>query len=175
MVSTTSLLGAAGEHYVMSELLRRGYIAALAPAGVPNMDIIVADTEGNRLCSIQVKTRSGRGGDGGWHMSVKHERLCSDALFYCFVDFGGTERERPEIYVIPSAMVAEVVSRSHAVWLRNPGRDGRTRRDSNVRRLLPNYDRVFRPEPNPYPEGWLAPYRNAWHLLPVHEQAETSE
>jgi hypothetical protein len=41
--SDTSLLGAAGEHFVMSELLRRGYIAALAPRGAPNADIVVTD------------------------------------------------------------------------------------------------------------------------------------
>jgi hypothetical protein len=41
----------------MAELLRRGYIASLAPAGVPNADIVVTDVEGGRLCSIQVKTR----------------------------------------------------------------------------------------------------------------------
>jgi hypothetical protein len=34
-VSPSSLLGAAGEHYVMSQLLRRGFIAALARVGVP--------------------------------------------------------------------------------------------------------------------------------------------
>ena len=43
MVSATTLTGAAGEHFVMSELLRRGFIAALAPAGVPNCDIVVTD------------------------------------------------------------------------------------------------------------------------------------
>jgi hypothetical protein len=38
MPSQSTLLGAAGEHYVMAELLRRGYVAALAPQGVPNAD-----------------------------------------------------------------------------------------------------------------------------------------
>jgi hypothetical protein len=49
MPSQTSLLGAAGEHYVMSELLRCGYIAALAPQGVPAADIVVSNSEGTRL------------------------------------------------------------------------------------------------------------------------------
>ena len=31
----TSLTGVAGEHYVLFELLRKGYIAALAPTGIP--------------------------------------------------------------------------------------------------------------------------------------------
>lgn len=50
MASSSSLLGAAGEYYVMAELLRRGYIAALAPQGVPNADVVVTDVEGARLC-----------------------------------------------------------------------------------------------------------------------------
>ena len=58
MVSATSLTGAAGEHFAMSELLRRGYIAALAPAGVPNCDIVVTDDIGDRLCAVQVKRRA---------------------------------------------------------------------------------------------------------------------
>jgi hypothetical protein len=41
MPSQSTLLGAAGEHYVLCQLLRRGYIAALAPIGVPNADILV--------------------------------------------------------------------------------------------------------------------------------------
>ena len=73
MSSQTSLLGAAGEHHVMAELLRRNYIAALAPQGVPNADIVVTNIEGSRLCSIQVKTRRDIGSDGGWHMNEKHE------------------------------------------------------------------------------------------------------
>ena len=67
MPSETTLLGAAGEHHVMAELLRRGYIAALAPQGVRNADIVVTDVEGSRLCSIQVKTRRNIGSDGGWY------------------------------------------------------------------------------------------------------------
>ena len=73
MVSATTLTGAAGEHFVMSELLRRGMIAALAPTGVPNCDIVVTDEIGDRLFAVQVKTRLGKGSDRGWHMSKKHE------------------------------------------------------------------------------------------------------
>ncbi|HEY6290400.1 MAG TPA: hypothetical protein VI455_02415 [Terriglobia bacterium] len=57
LASQSTLLGAAGEHHVMTGLLRRGYSAALAPQGVPNADIVVTDIDGTRLCTIQVKTR----------------------------------------------------------------------------------------------------------------------
>jgi hypothetical protein len=88
VISNSTVLGAAGEHYVMCQLLRRGLIAALAPVGVPNTDIVVTDDIGDRMCAVQVKTRVEKGSDGGWHMSVKHESVQSDTLFYAFVDFG---------------------------------------------------------------------------------------
>ncbi|MGE0196331.1 MAG: hypothetical protein AB7P48_11990, partial [Methylocystis sp.] len=121
MPSQSTLLGAAGEHHVMAELLRRGYIAALTPQGVPNADVDVTDIEGSRLCSIQVKTRRDIGSDGGWHMKAKHENILSDRLFYCFVDFGKGTDVRPIVHILPSFRVAEVLSNTHQQWLANPG------------------------------------------------------
>ncbi len=82
------IVGAAGEYYVLSQLLRRGWIAALAPDGAPNMDILVTDENNDKLCAIQVKTRRDTGGDKGWHMRRKHETMIADDLFYVFVDVG---------------------------------------------------------------------------------------
>ena len=165
MASDSSLLGAAGEHYVMSQLLRRGYIAALAPQGVPNADILVSDLEGNKRCSLQVKTRREIGSDGGWHMKPKHETLISSNLFYCFVNFGIAVTAEPKAFVLPSAKVAEVISSSHISWLSTPGKRGQIRNDSNVRRLLPDYANSYLGKHNPYPNGWLDKYFAAWHLL----------
>lgn len=165
MASESSLLGAAGEHFLMCELLRRGYIAALAPPGVPNTDIVVTDLAGERLCTIQVKSRRDLGSDGGWHMRPKHEALVADRLFYCFVDFGKTPDDRPSVHVVPSSVVAKVLRESHRSWLSTPGKKGQQRKDSTVRRLLPDYDYAYRPNPNPYPIGWLDAYLGAWHLL----------
>ena len=165
MPSQSSLLGAAGEHYVMAELLRRDYIAALAPQGVPNADIVVTDVEGSRLCSIQVKTRRDIGSDGGWHMKEKHERIRGDRLFYCFVNFGKTFDAQPKVHVLPSSLVADVLTQSHQKWLATPGKNGQPHQDSPMRRLLPDYTRIFGRANNPYPLGWLDSYRDAWPLL----------
>lgn len=165
MTSTTSLLGAAGEHFILSELLRRGNIAALAPQGVPNTDIVVTDLTGHRLCTIQVKSRLDKGRDGGWHMRPKHEELVADGLFYCLVDFGRSVEDRPNVFVMPSAIVAEVVKASHKAWLSTPGSRGQQRKDSAVRRLLPDYSATYKPHPTPYSAGWMEPFRNAWHIL----------
>jgi len=162
MVSATTLTGAAGEHFVMSQLLRRGFIAALAPVGVPNCDIIVTDDIGDRLCAIQVKTRNNTGADGGWHMSKKHESLVAPTLFYCFVDFAIGTDEAPFTYVVPAPVVAKALAECHQAWLLQPGKKGQQRKDNDMRRLLPGYDHL---EIDEYCLGWLEPYWEAWQIL----------
>ena len=51
-----TLIGNAGEYYVVAELLKRGVIAALAPRNDPAFDIIA--TKGSRTVRIRVKTKS---------------------------------------------------------------------------------------------------------------------
>ena len=168
MISATSLLGAAGEHYIMCQLLRRGLIAALAPVGVPNSDIVVTDAIGEKLCAIQVKTRTEKGSDGGWHMGKKHETVSSPNLLYAFLDFGKSLIDPPTCYVVPSKQVAAAVRDSHALWLATPGKRGQKRKDSNMRRFLPNYDKVSLDIGKG--EGWLKPYLEAWHLIESGDQ-----
>lgn len=51
-----------------------------------------------------------------------------------------------------------------AAQLSAPGMKGQVRKDSKVRRLLPDYSRLLR-NAEVYPEGWLERYRNGWALL----------
>lgn len=165
MKSQTSLIGAAGEHYVMSHLLRRGLIAALAPPGAPNTDILVSNVVSDRLCSVQVKSRTNAGSDGGWAMSAKHENLISDSLYYCFVDFGNG-KQHPDTYILPSKVVADVVKKDHAAWLAEPKRSGDARKDSSMRRLKPDHSKNLGSS-SEYSLGWLEPYRENWEFLDV--------
>jgi hypothetical protein len=159
----TSVLGSAGEHYAMCQLLRQGFIAALAPAGVPNCDIVVTDGVGAKLCAIQVKTRLEKGTDGGWHMSRKHETLTAPTLFYVFIDFGANELAPPVSYVVPSRVAADAVRESHATWLAKPSKSGKPHVDSDVRRFMPDYTKVGLDIGRG--PGWLSPYREAWAVL----------
>jgi hypothetical protein len=171
MVSATTLLGSAGEHYVMCQLLRRGFIAALAPVGVPNCDIVVTDDIGERLCAIQVKTRVAKGSDGGWHMRSKHESIFSPSLFYAFVDFGKELDDHPTCFLVPSAVVADVVRRSHQAWLSAPGKKNQQRNDSDMRRFLPDYDRMG--ISIGCSTGWLDQYKENWsRLIAASESAK---
>jgi hypothetical protein len=160
MASNTTILGAAGEHYVMYQLLRRNFIAALAPVGVPYADIVVTDTVGDRLCAIQVKTRRDNPPGGPWQMKAKHE-TSHLGLFYAFVNVGNDERDMPRCWVIPAERVADVLYRSHRAWLSGPST--RPRNDSDLRSLHTDYDGK-RIEIG-CPAGWLDPYYENWQLI----------
>jgi hypothetical protein len=81
------------------------------------------------------------------------------------VDFLESNEARPVVYVMPSAVVADTICAAHKKWLKTPGRKGRPHKDGELRRLLPDYVKTFGIKDNPYPSGWLARYRGAWHLL----------
>ena len=51
-----SLIGPAGEHFVLYQLYRRGLLAALAPPGVPEVDILILDQHKTVRVGVQVKT-----------------------------------------------------------------------------------------------------------------------
>jgi hypothetical protein len=154
----TALLGAAGEHLVLSRLLLRGFLAAQAPHNVRKADILVNHLDAKPPCLIQVKARSGKGADGGWHMKQKHEDIVDKDMFYCFVDF---EQEDAKIYVVPAKKVAEVVKESHATWLSKPGKNGKPHNDSDVRRIRPHYSLNLKSAP----KGWMDKYLENWEQL----------
>ena len=64
------LIGAAGEHLVLSRLLTRGLLASQAPRGTRKADILVNPLDGGRPVLIQVKSTMGSKTRVGWHMNV---------------------------------------------------------------------------------------------------------
>jgi hypothetical protein len=160
----TTLTGAAGEYLVVSELLKRGFIATLVPDGVPNSDVVVTNIDGSQLAAIQVKTRWNIGRDGGWHMRKKHESIVGERLFYCFVDFGSEPADQPSIYVIPSQVVADILRRDHAAWLASPAKKGQFRNDGEMRRMKPDFSGNLPDDPE-FHSGWMTKYKDAWNIL----------
>lgn len=153
-----SLIGPAGEHYVMFQIYLRGFLAALAPHNYPDADVMVVGQDGAVSALVQVKTRTS-GKDGGWHMRDKHEELVADHLFYCFVDL---EPSAPVTCVVPSALVAQVVRESHQAWLSAPPkRADKPHKDNPMRRIMPEYGY---PVPSAGPK-WMDAWRERWELL----------
>lgn len=156
-VLAKTLVGPPGEHWVLYRLYRAGTLAALAPPGVPEVDILVLDSPHDIVAGIQVKTRT-KGADGGWPMRAKHEGIRDPRLYYAFVDL---QPDPPITYIVPSTKVAEVLSASHQSWLDTPGVHGQAHKDSAFRRILPEYKyRVPGAE-----KGWLDRYRERWDQL----------
>ncbi len=165
-VKHSTMIAAAGEYYVLARLSLLGKIAAPAPRGVPNADILVSSFSGEKLCAVQVKARQDKGSDGGWHMGKKHEDLKAPGLFYAFVDFGDLRNPKPTTYVIPSSVVANVLQTMHRAWLDNPGKYGQKHNDSDMRRLIPDYTKTSGSGVGSFGKGWLDQYCEAWKLLP---------
>ncbi|TLU71271.1 hypothetical protein FE263_17355 [Lichenicoccus roseus] len=157
----TAMLGAAGEHYVMCQLLRRGMIAAIAPAGAPDVDIIVSDREGHSLAAVQVKARQNTNGKSGWPLNRKHEGIIRSSLFYAFVDFGKTLTDPPRCWIVPSSVVAEAITDSHKSWLSMPGHSGRVHQDNDMRSFLHDYSHQGLDRP----AGWLSQFLERWDTI----------
>jgi hypothetical protein len=62
-------------------------------------------------------------------MGKKHEALVQPRLFYVFVDL---EPATPASFVVPSDVVADVLSQSHSHWLAAPGKNGRAHEDHDI-------------------------------------------
>jgi hypothetical protein len=153
-----AIVGAAGEHLVMSRLLNRGFLAALAPSRVKNVDILVNHLDGKAPCLIQVKTRSGIDANAGWPLNEKNESIDDADIFYCFVALDDFESQ---VYVIPASQVAKVVRESHATWLRTPGAKGQKHNDSKMRQIRNKYSFSVKSAP----DGWMNKYLEQWDLL----------
>ena len=151
----TSLIGAAGEHLVLSRLLSRGILAAPAPRGARKADILVNHLDSSNSFLIQVKTRSGKGSEIGWHMNKKHETLTDKDLFYCFVDMGTTSQD---IFVIPASVIAKVTRDSYQAWLKAPGKNDRPHQETDLRRITMEYKVKVRSAPS----GWMDEYKERW-------------
>ena len=142
LANDKQLVGAAGEHLVLSRLLARDLLASQAPRGTRKADILVNPLDGGKPRLIQVKTRSPVGKSLGWHMGVKHEDMSERDLFYCFVNL-------------------DLLVPSHAEWLATPGQKGQKHNETDMRRIMNDYGKNFKS----VKPGWMDKYLEAWDLL----------
>ena len=130
------------------------------------MDVLIADDRGERMFSIQVKTRTQAARAKGWPMHKKHESIAGKRLFHVFVDLSKPLGEVPDYFVIPSEIVAKVVRETHAAWVRNPGRKGQQRSLTNdMRSIQSDYASVYTVEEPGFVLGWLDEFKESWHYF----------
>ena len=154
----TQLVGAAGEHLVLSRLLSRGILAAQAPQGTRKADIIVHPLDGGTPWLIQVKSRLKGPKGGGWKLDDKHMEEKSTNLMYCFVDLQAIPEK---VYVVPSKKVSQILIEADTAWMRKPMRDGSKRTKNMWRMIKPNFILDLKSAP----EGWMDRYLENWEQL----------
>ena len=66
----SAVVGASGEHLVLSNLLRLNFVAGKAPDNTKDYDLIVLNKDGTSSSPIQVKTSIRK--ERGWILQKKH-------------------------------------------------------------------------------------------------------
>jgi hypothetical protein len=131
-----TLVGNAGEHYVMAELLKRGVIAALVPRNAPAFDIL-ANRNGHDV-RLRVKTKSEEYDIWQWnaHKDGTVFRLLEKKRDFTILVNLAMKPENLRFYVVPSHVLESFLQADHAAWARTPGKNGRKRNASNTKRHL---------------------------------------
>src|SRR5918994_585873 len=164
-----------GEHYVLYRLIRerKDINAAIAAVNTDTVDIYAADKAGIPF-AVQVKTKTNR---TCWQLDKVHEHIEDPRLFYAFVDLGWDfdaekpkfnppdVKEPPEVFIVPSEVVARAVRVSHLAWLNTPRKNGKPKKDSPMRVICYRYPHTTFREVEGFLDGWMKQYRENWQLL----------
>ena len=150
-----TLIGNAGEYYVMAELLKRGIVAGLMPRNAPSFDILA--TRGDRTVRIRVKTKSAQ--YDSWRWIVKKDKtlfreLSREGDFTVLVDLA-EETKDLAFFVVPTHELNEWLCDDFEKWRKAPGKNGRQHDPENPMRALLYSKEAKR----------LEPHRNAWDSL----------
>lgn len=143
------LIGNAGEHYVMAELLKRGVVAALAPRNVPGFDILA--TCGDQTVRVRVKTKSED--YDAWQWNEKPDgsifrHLSKQNDFTVMVNLTRDIRDL-KFYIVPTMTLDRWLKRDFKRWVTTPGAKGQQRAQDNKKRTL-----LFSRYKNRLPEDW---------------------
>jgi hypothetical protein len=139
----TGLTGAAGEYHIAAELSRRGWLATVTIKNAPGTDVLAEDADTGHVITIQSKTSSG----GDFLLSAGCEKPTKQTnAWYALVGLRRPD-ERPEFWLVPRNHVAALVYVGHRRWLSEPGRGGRTRKDTPMRGIA-------RSQVTAYYEAW---------------------
>lgn len=151
-----NLIGAAGEHLVVSRLLRRGILASQSPFNASRYDILVNSKQNKTPVLIQVKTTSQS--KSNWQMKPEDAENSDKNFYFCFVDLSCAPEK---VYVIPSKKVCQVLVEADKVWMDKPRKDG-TKKGEHKMRMLKNR---FILDIKSAPDGWMDKYLEKWEVF----------
>jgi hypothetical protein len=150
-----TLVGNAGEYYVMAELLKRGIVAALAPRNSPSFDILAAIRD--RTIRIRVKTKSEE--YNSWQWMAKADGLIFREIqdnddFTILVNLTA-DTANLEYYIVPTKILNEWLIEDFNRWVNHPGAKGQQRNPENRFRAFGCSSNLEK----------LCVYKNKWEIL----------
>jgi hypothetical protein len=150
-----TLIGNAGEFYVVAELLKRGVVAALAPRNAPAFDILA--TKGAKTVRVRVKTKSAEYTDWQWAIKKDGTIFRDVGRKDDFTVLVNLTKETKDLtfFVVPTQELNEWLVDDFKEWVRTPGRSGRPHNPANKKRHL-NYPKFA---------DRLARFENDWKGL----------
>lgn len=141
-------IGNAGEYYIASRLSAENFVATITLGRAEHFDILALSQTG-RSIKLSVKTRLKQEASS-FTLGKNTENYFDDDFFYIFIRLYEFKKE-PCFWVIPSKVVAKVVSTAHKKWLSTLGKKNQKRNDTNMRKLpiiLKGEDKTL------YPSNW---------------------
>lgn len=128
---SSSIIGAAGEHYVAAMLSCNGLVVAMPRGGVPSTDLIVTREIGGPAVSIQVKTgtasyqnrkRKPEESYYVWDTGFKAIKMRNDSYWYAYVYLNEWpfKKELPKVFFVPSIIVADCIRKQKQEGQKRP-------------------------------------------------------
>ncbi len=149
--------GSSAQFFVAGELCRRELVAVVTMGNTPNTDILCSNSEGTKFVHIQVKTYVP--GNSKVTVGIKAEKNYGKNFIWVLAGIPKPNTNKEfEYYVIPSSEVSKKVSKAHAMWLADEGRNGHVRQNTDIRTIhIP---------PRLSYSGWnIEKYKNKWNII----------
>lgn len=156
--------GNAGEFFVLAELTRRGWTAALTARNNRAYDILAK--RGEDFAAIRVKTKTSAFLLFQWNVKPNGDIFLemSERKDSCIlVDIPEDGHAGPTYYIVPTQVIDNWLREDFTAWVTTPGARGQQRAKENKRRLFYVDD-----QSDELSHGYLKklePYKRAWHLL----------
>jgi hypothetical protein len=101
----------------------------------------VRPTNSNATKTVGIQVKTNQNDRREWILNRKAEAEDAENLFYVFVRLNHTSP--PSSHIAPRATVATFVRADHEAWLKAPGKGGRVRVDTPVRKFKDTNDQYL--------------------------------
>ena len=160
----SAFAGNAGEFFVLAELTRRGWTAALTARNNRAYDILAKRDD--EFAAIRVKSKTALSDAFQWSAKANGEiflELANKSDFCVLVDLPEDMDLGPTYYIVPTPVIDKWLRDDFQTWVTTPGAKGQQRAKENKQRII-------HLDGNPARLGYgyrerFVPYKAAWDTL----------